>query len=57
MEAKQEKIITQTAVGELIAALTEEALSFVEDEKEANKLVSYMLIDLFYNSGLISSDF
>ena len=57
METKQEKIITQTVVGELIAALTEEVLSFVEDEKEANKLVSYMLIDLFYNSGLISSDF
>lgn len=57
MKTKQERIITQTAVGELIAALTEEALSFVEDEKEANKLVYYMLIDLFYNSGLISSDF
>lgn len=57
MKTKQERIITQTAVGELIAALTEEALSFVADEKEANKLVSYMLIDLFYNSGLISSDF
>ena len=45
------------SLDELIVALTEEAFASVENEKEANRLVSYMLVDLFYNSGLISSDF
>ena len=54
METKE---TIETTLGDLVLALTEEAVSFVGDEKEANKLVSYMLMDLFYNSGLISSDF
>ena len=57
MKNLQGKRIIQTSLGELIVALTEEAFASVENEKEANRLVSYMLVDLFYNSGLISSDF
>ena len=36
----------ETTLGDLIEALTEEAFSFVQDEKEANKLVAYMLRNL-----------
>lgn len=57
MKNLQGKRIIQTGLGELIVALTEEAFASVGNEKEANRLVSYMLVDLFYNSGLISSDF
>ena len=57
MKNLQGKRIIQTSLGELIVALTEEAFASVGNEKEANRLVSYMLVDLFYNSGLISSDF
>ncbi len=44
----------ETTVGDLIAALTEEVISFTRDEKEAYRLVAQMLTDLLNNSGSIS---
>jgi len=44
---KQRKNLIQTTLGELVAALTEEAFLVAEDEAEANKLVANMLNDLF----------
>ena len=38
-------------MGELVAALTEEAFVVAEDENEANELVADMLNDLLGRSG------
>ncbi|MGH7771534.1 MAG: hypothetical protein ACREQA_04800 [Candidatus Binatia bacterium] len=41
----------ETTLGDLIAALTEEARPFVCDEKEAYKVVAFALTHLLYDSG------
>lgn len=43
----------ETTLGDLIVALTEETNPFVCDEKEANRVVAYILADLLFNSGEI----
>jgi hypothetical protein len=43
--------ILETTLGDLIVALTEEAIAFVRDEKEAYKVVASMLTHLLNNSG------
>ena len=40
----------ETTLGDLIAALTEETTPFVRDEKEAYKIVAFMLMHLLCNS-------
>jgi hypothetical protein len=45
------KRVVQTTLGDLIAALTEEAFVVAEDENEVNALVADMLSDLFSRSG------
>ena len=47
----------ETNFENLVSTLTEQAISFVGDEREANRLVSYMLTDLLYNTRVIASDF
>jgi len=47
MKTTQRKNLIQTTLGELVAALTEEAFLVAEDEAEANKLVANVLNDLF----------
>lgn len=46
MAIPQRKRVIKTTLGELIAALTEEAFLVAEDEKEANEFVANMLSDL-----------
>lgn len=43
--------VLETTVGDLIAVLTDETAPFVCDEREANRVVAYILADLLYNSG------
>ena len=43
-----------TTLGELIAALTDETIQLVPDEKLAHALVVYMLAEIFDNSRMIS---
>ncbi|MGH7770625.1 MAG: hypothetical protein ACREQA_00125 [Candidatus Binatia bacterium] len=45
----------ETTLGDLIAALSEETVRFVHDEKAANILVAYILSDLLHNSGPTSN--
>ncbi len=51
MESKE---TLETTLKDLMVVLTEEAFVLVEDEKEANKLVAYMLGDLLLTSEPIS---
>lgn len=44
----------ETTLGDLIAALTEETTPYVADEKEAYKLVAFMLSHLLNNPGPMS---
>ncbi len=44
----------ETTLGDLIAALTEETVQLVPDEKLAHMLVAYMLADLLNCWGAIS---
>lgn len=44
-----------TTLGDLIVALTEETSRFVHDEREIYKVVAYILSDLVYESGSIST--
>lgn len=44
----------ETTLGDLIAALTEETSQYVHDEKEACKVVAFMLTHLLNNSGAAS---
>ena len=41
----------ETTIGDLIVALTEETSQYVRDEKEACKVVAFMLTHLLNNSG------
>lgn len=43
-----------TTLGELIAALTDETIQVVPDEKLAHTLVAYMLAEIFNNSCMSS---
>lgn len=43
--------VIRTTLGDLIAALTEEAFLVAEDETEVNALVADMLSDLLSRSG------
>jgi len=45
--------ILETTLGDLIVALTDETTPFVGDDREANRVVAYILADLLYNSGKI----
>lgn len=45
--------VLETTVGDLIAALTDETTPFVCDEREADRVVAYILADLLYNSGKV----
>lgn len=51
MEHIQRRRIIKTTLGDLVAALTEEAFLVAEDENEANALVADMLSDLLTHSG------
>jgi hypothetical protein len=42
--------ILETTLGDLIVALTEEATAFARDEKEAYKVVAFMLTNLLSDS-------
>ena len=55
MKNMQGKIIIQTTLGDLIAALTEEAVSFVGDKKKANELVADALNDLLAKADAATS--
>ncbi|MBI2360415.1 MAG: hypothetical protein HYV04_16190 [Deltaproteobacteria bacterium] len=46
MKNIERNLVIRTTLGELIAALTEEAFCVAQDEKEANELVAVMLSDL-----------
>lgn len=48
----QKTRVIRTTLGDLIAALTEEAFVVAEDENEVNVLVADMLSDLLNHSGL-----
>ena len=41
----------ETTLGDLVAALTEETTPYVRDEKEAYRVVAFMLMHLLHNSG------
>lgn len=43
--------VMETTLGDLIVALTEEATPFVRDQKEAYKVVAFMLTHLLSNSS------
>ena len=51
MEREQ---ITETTIGDLIVALTEETFQFVHDEKEVYKVVAFRLTHLLNRSGAAS---
>lgn len=51
MEYVQRRKGIQTPLGDLLAALTEEAFIVAEDENEVNALVADMLSDLLSHSG------
>ena len=46
--------ITETTIGDLIVALTEETSQFVHDEKEVYKVVAFRLTHLLNRSARIS---
>lgn len=41
----------ETTFGDLVVALTEEATQLVRDEKDAHKVVAFVLMNLFNKSG------
>lgn len=45
---------TETTLGNLIAALTEEVSLYIHDEKKAYELVAFMLKDLLMNNDAAS---
>ena len=49
---RREKL--DTTLGELIAALTDETIEVVPDERLADTLVAYMLAEIFSTSRMIS---
>jgi hypothetical protein len=51
MEHLQKRKIIKTTLGDLIAALTEEAVLVAEDKNEVNTLVADMLGDLLSRAG------
>ena len=46
--------IIETALGDLIVALTEEAMPFVHDQKEAYQVAAFALAHLLNNSSATS---
>ncbi len=52
MDYMPRKRVIHTTLGDLIAALTEEAFVVAEDENEVNALVADMLSDLLNHSGV-----
>jgi len=50
----EETEIVRTTIGELIAALTEEALRVVRDEEEAYRVVAFSLAHLLQESAAAS---
>jgi len=46
----------ETTLGNLIAALTEEACAYVRDEREAYRLVAFMLTNLSNSGAVIRSN-
>ena len=46
--------VTETTLGDLIVALTEETSQFVHDEKEVYKVVAFRLTHLLNRSGAAS---
>lgn len=46
--------LTETTLGDLIVALTEEASHYIHDEKEVNKVVAFMLTHLLNPAGAAS---
>jgi hypothetical protein len=51
METLSKTKVIHTTLGDLIAALTEEAFLVAEDQNEVNALVADMLSDLLNHSG------
>jgi hypothetical protein len=51
MENLAKKSVIHTTLGDLIAALTEEAFLVAESQNEVNALVADMLSDLLNHSG------
>jgi hypothetical protein len=51
MDTMPRKRVIHTTLGDLIAALTEEAFVFAKNEDEVNVLVADMLSDLLRHSG------
>ncbi|HWP56756.1 MAG TPA: hypothetical protein VNL14_02595 [Candidatus Acidoferrales bacterium] len=47
----ERETLVETTLGDLILALTEEAMPYVGDEKDAYKVVAFALVRLLYNSG------
>lgn len=45
----------ETTLGDMVAALTEETVQLVPDEKLAHTLVAYMLADVLNNTRTISN--
>ena len=46
--------VTETTLGDLIVALTEETSQYVHDEKEVNKVVAFRLTHLLNPAGAAS---
>ncbi len=46
--------MVETTLGDLVVALTEETSQYIRDEKEASKVVAFMLTHLLNNSGAAS---
>jgi hypothetical protein len=44
----------ETTIGDLVVALTEETSHYVRDEKEANKVVAFMLTHLLNKASAAS---
>ncbi len=52
MEREEENL--ETTLGDLVVALTEETARFFPNEKDAYRVVAYILSDLLSNSGPVS---
>jgi hypothetical protein len=50
----ERQAISQTTLGDLIVALTEETSQFIRDEKEVHKVVAFMVTHLLNGSGAAS---
>ena len=50
----ERKNVTETTLGDLIVALTEETSQFIHDENEVHKVVAFRLTHLLNRSGAAS---